>query len=119
MTEIDRDTVAARLDKRTEEIQARRESVGASVAARDEELADYDQHPADSGTETHDHELDETTAIILDEEAKRVEEARRALESGTYGKCVACGRDIPAERLEAIPETVRCLQHQREFEART
>ena len=118
MSEIDTEAVAARLDRREEEIRARRKPIGADAAARSEELADYDQHPADQATETYDQELDETTALILDEELKRVQEARRALEDGTYGKCVDCGRDIPPERLDAIPETIRCLQHQREFEAR-
>ncbi len=119
MTEIDRDTVAARLDRREEEIRRRRGAVGRDAEGmRSEELADYDQHPADQATETYEQELDETTAMILDEELKRVSEARRALAEGTYGKCVTCGQDIPPERLDAIPETIRCLQHQREYEAR-
>jgi RNA polymerase-binding transcription factor DksA len=118
LTEIDRDEVAARLDRRAEEIEARRRSLTTGTDARDSELADYDQHPADQGTETYEQELDETTDLILEEELKRVEEARHALEQGTYGKCVVCGDDIPPERLEAVPETIRCLKHQREFEAR-
>lgn len=119
MTGIDRDTVAARLDRREQEIRRRRALVGRDAdGMRNAELADYDQHPADQATETYEQELDETTAMILDEELERVQEAREALADGKYGKCVVCGKDIPRERLEAIPETVRCLQHQREYEAR-
>jgi RNA polymerase-binding transcription factor len=118
LTEIDTEEAAARLDRRSEEIQARRRSLTTGEDMRAGELADYDQHPADQATETHEQELDETTALLLEEEIKRVEEARHALANGTYGKCVVCGIDIPPERLEAVPETVRCLQHQREFEAR-
>ena len=48
---------------------------------RDSELAHVDNHPADLGTDLHDEELDETTAIFFDEEERRIAEARRALAS--------------------------------------
>ena len=81
-------------------------------------MPDYDQHPADSGTETFEAELDETTLIILDEEERRVGEARKAVEEGRYGVCVDCGKDIPEARMDAIPETIRCVEDQRIYEAR-
>ena len=31
------------------------------------------------------------------------------LDAGTYGQCVGCGREIPAERLAAHPTADRCL----------
>ena len=82
----------------------------------DGELADYDQHPGDQGTETFEQELDETTDLILEEEERRVKEAQRALAEGKYGVCIVCGKEIPPERLDAIPETVRCIEHQREHD---
>ena len=45
-------------------------------------------------------------------------EAKKALEEGRYGICVDCGHEIPRERLDAIPESVRCVQDQRLYEAR-
>jgi RNA polymerase-binding transcription factor DksA len=84
---------------------------------RDSELADYDQHPADDATEMHEQELDETTEMILDAEAENVEIALQRLASGEYGKCVDCGREIPRERLEAIPEAIRCIEDQARYEA--
>jgi RNA polymerase-binding transcription factor DksA len=110
--------VTARLDERAREIEERRTELRRDDPGRSEELADYDQHPADQGTETFEQELDETTLMILDEEEKRVNEARKALEDGTYGTCVDCGKEIPAARLEAIPETIRCVDDQRIYEAR-
>jgi RNA polymerase-binding transcription factor DksA len=83
----------------------------------DSELADYDQHPADEGTETHEQELDETTLMLLDEERSQVELALQRLASGEYGRCIDCGKEIPRERLEAIPEAVRCLDDQARYEA--
>ena len=118
MPEFDTKEVEARLDAREAEIAKRREELQRNGEGMKEELADYDQHPADQGTETFEQELDETTLMILDEEEKRVGEARKALADGNYGVCVDCGKEIPAARLEAIPETIRCVDDQRTYEAR-
>jgi RNA polymerase-binding transcription factor DksA len=118
MPEYDRKQVEARLDERQSEIDARRAGLREGAEARSEELADYDQHPGDQGSETYQQELDETTGMILDEEESRIKQARQALENGKYGVCVDCGKDIPAARLDAIPESVRCVEDQRIYEAR-
>lgn len=80
------------------------------------ELAHLDNHPGDEGTETHELELEASTEVYLDEEEQRIGEARRALAGGTYGTCVDCGRPIAIERLEAVPEAIRCLADQRRVE---
>lgn len=118
MTDYDKQQVEERLAERESEIEQRRAGLRAGGRPQGEELADYDNHPADQGTETFMQEMDETTVMILDEESARVTEAREALTEGRYGVCIVCGKDIPAERLEAIPESVRCVEHQREYEAR-
>ena len=117
MPPYDRQQVEARLDERKREIEERRHELRRNGEGLTEELADYDQHPADQGTETFEQELDESTDLILEEEARRVKEAQRALSEGTYGVCIVCSKEIPPERLEAIPETVRCIDHQREHDA--
>jgi RNA polymerase-binding transcription factor DksA len=118
MTEVDRERVEARLQARLAEITRMRAAVRrSSDGMRDSELAHVDNHPGDIGSELHDEELDETTEIFLEEEERRIEEARRALADGTYGICKECGREIPADRLEAVPEAIRCHSCQRHFEA--
>ena len=117
MTEFDEQQVERRLRDRAEEIAAARAQHRPSSAQLDPELADYDQHPADEGTETHEQELDETTEMMLAAEAENVELALKRLAEGNYGKCIDCGKDIPAERLEAIPEAVRCVEDQARYEA--
>ena len=117
MTEFDEQQVKTRLQTRSEEIAAARSQLKPTSAELDPELADYDQHPADEGTETHDQELDETTEMMLANEAENVELALQRLASGDYGKCIDCGKDIPPERLEAIPESVRCIDDQARWEA--
>ena len=118
MTEIDRQQVEERLRERGAELRRARAAVRREGAGMIEgELAHLDNHPADEGTETHEQELDATTEVFLDEEERRIAEALRALENGTYGTCVACGQQIPGDRLDAVPEAVRCLDCQRAFEA--
>ena len=118
MPEFDTQQVEKRLGERAREIEARREQLRrSSENMLDSELADYDQHPADEGTETHEQELDETTDMMLAAEAENVETALARLRSGDYGKCVDCGKDIPPARLEAIPEAIRCIEDQARYEA--
>ena len=117
MTGFDKTQVERRLRERQEEIAARRAQLARSASETDTELADYDQHPADEGTETHDQELDETTDMILAAEADNVELALRRLSEGNYGSCVDCGKEIPGERLEAVPEAIRCIEDQARYEA--
>jgi RNA polymerase-binding transcription factor DksA len=81
------------------------------------ELASYDQHPADQGSETFEQELDQTTLAILAAEAKDVATAQQRLEEGTYGICIVGGEEIPAARLDAIPEALRCIEHQNIYDA--
>lgn len=42
----------------------------------------------------------------------QVRDALKRVEDGTYGKCIACGRQIEAPRLEAVPWAVYCLEDQ-------
>jgi RNA polymerase-binding transcription factor DksA len=117
MTNADRHTIEAALDERLEELRRtraamRRESDGMVG----NELSHVDNHPGDEGTETHERELEVTTELFLEEEERRIDEARRALAEGRYGRCVNCGTQIPAARLVAMPEVVRCLDCQRHFE---
>jgi RNA polymerase-binding transcription factor DksA len=118
LPDFDTQQVEKRLKERAREIEARREGLRRSAEnMRDGELADYDQHPADAGTEAHEQQLDETTDMVLEAEAENVETALGRLSTGDYGKCVDCGKEIPAARLEAIPEAVRCIEDQARYEA--
>ncbi len=45
-------------------------------------------------------------------ELTEVREALKRLDAGTFGKCLDCGRDIPAARLAAIPWAAYCLNDQ-------
>jgi DnaK suppressor protein len=115
---VDREKVEARLRERAEEIAQQRARIAdEGDGMRDSELADYDQHPADQGTETLEQELDATREIMLADEARTVEAAQQRLAEGTYGTCIDCGKDIPEARLDANPEAIRCIDDQNRYEA--
>ncbi|MDP1805911.1 MAG: TraR/DksA C4-type zinc finger protein [Acidimicrobiales bacterium] len=80
------------------------------------ELSSYDQHQADTGTETFEREKDLSILEQVEAELADVEHALRRLDDGTYGTCEVCGKAIPDERLEAMPATRLCLEHQAEAE---
>jgi len=75
------------------------------------ELSTYDNHPADTGTELYEREKDISLNELSEKELKDINEALQAIEKGEYGKCSACGKDIPFERLEAVPFTEYCIEH--------
>lgn len=75
------------------------------------ELSVYDNHPADTGTELYEREKDISLNERFEEELKDINEALQAMEKGKYGKCSVCGKDIPFERLEAVPFTEYCIEH--------
>ncbi|MCC6338387.1 MAG: hypothetical protein KJ056_09680 [Acidimicrobiia bacterium] len=74
-------------------------------ASRDStaELSGYDQHPADTGSETFEREKDFSILAGLEAELAEVEAALDRIEKGTYGVDERTGEPISAERLEAVP----------------
>lgn len=117
MPDYDRNEIEAKLNARLEEIESTRATVQTRDQVQSEELADYDQHPADQGSEVLEQEMDESKAIILDQEKSMVEQALERLAQGKYGICVDCGKEIPAARLEVQPESIRCVDDQRRYES--
>jgi RNA polymerase-binding protein DksA len=49
--------------------------------------------------------------------AHSIEDALRRMRSDEYGICSACGREIPFERLRAVPWTMRCAEDESRAEA--
>ena len=117
MPDYDAKEVEAKLKGRLKEIEATLEHVKVRADEFDAELAHYDQHEADQGSETYEQELDETRVVILRQERSLVTQALQRLAEGTYGICVDCGKEIPAGRLKAMPEAIRCVEDQRRFQA--
>ena len=117
MADYDRNEIEGRLNGRLQEIDRVLGTVTVGDEDGNSELADYDQHPGDQGSETLEQEMDEAKRSILQDERNAVRLALQRLEDGSYGTCVDCGKEIPAERLKAQPEAIRCVEDQRRFEA--
>ncbi|AGB40868.1 sporulation protein, yteA family [Halobacteroides halobius DSM 5150] len=73
------------------------------------ELSKYDNHPADVGSTTFERGKD----IGLKDNAKSIlimiDDALEKVESGHYGLCDYCEKEINSERLEAMPYTTICV----------
>jgi RNA polymerase-binding transcription factor DksA len=67
------------------------------------ELADYDQHPADTATETFEREKDLSILEQLENELAELQAALERIDAGTYGIDEETGQPIDPARLEAFP----------------
>lgn len=74
------------------------------------DLSVVDQHPADAASETEARELELARQTMFEAKIALIDEALVRLERGEYGRCVVCGRRIPEERLELVPETPYCVE---------
>lgn len=88
-----------------ENSQQDRDSLGDST----EELSSVDNHPADVGTEVYERERDQAIDDTLDTQMDQIQNALSRIEKGTYGFCEVCGKEIPFERLQALPYTAYCI----------
>ncbi|GGH74613.1 YteA family regulatory protein [Pullulanibacillus pueri] len=67
------------------------------------ELSQYDNHPADSGTQLYEREKDLVLQKMKHEELNDIAVALTKIENGTYGVDEKTGEKIPYKRLKALP----------------
>ncbi|WP_088547409.1 TraR/DksA C4-type zinc finger protein [Paenibacillus aquistagni] len=86
---------------------------GLSHSLREEtgELSPIDNHPGDLGTEMFERGKDVALNEHHEIQLERIVTALKLMDKGSYGTCVVCGKDIPYDRLKAIPETMYCVEH--------
>lgn len=104
----------ALMDRQTELINHVQDHFGTTKGFWKEsmgELSSYDNHPGDAGTELFEREKDVALNEHAENELEDINAALHAIAQGTYGICSKCGRDIPFERLQAIPTADRCMNH--------
>lgn len=73
------------------------------------ELSNYDNHPAELGTQLFEVELNSALRVHEEHLLKEIHDALGRISEGNYGKCAFCGEEISRERLEAIPYTRLCI----------
>jgi RNA polymerase-binding protein DksA len=94
------------------------ETAGSLEDQADEVIGGSDNHPADAASPTLDREIDYSLEDNSEQVMQQIDAALARIDGGTYGRCEVCGREIPAERLEARPWASLCIDHQREAERR-
>lgn len=75
------------------------------------ELSNYDNHPADHGSEMFEREKDIALNEHSEEQLQDALYSLEAIEQGKYGVCEVCGKPISYERLEALPTARTCIEH--------
>ena len=122
MTAIDTTRFREALIEERERVRAAIENLHdehpGSMADESGEDAVFDNHLADTATETYDRELDYTLEENSEHVLADIDAALQRIEEGTYGICTNCGRQIPEERLEARPWATLCIECKRERERR-
>ena len=73
------------------------------TAEGEDELADYDQHPADTASDTFEREKDLSILDQLEHELAELQAALERVDAGTYGLDEETGQPIDPARLDAIP----------------
>ena len=110
---MDADALAAirvRLDADKASLERQLTEHGATIVGEGLEVqVSVDEGFADSAQATA--ERSELLAIVdgLRTTYAEVTHALERIEQGAYGRCERCGKDIPVERLEAIPSTRFCV----------
>ena len=89
-----------------------------SMADESGEDAVFDNHLADTATETYDRELDYTLEENSEHVLADIDAALKRIEEGTYGICTSCDKPIAVERLEALPWATLCIDCKRNREGR-
>jgi RNA polymerase-binding protein DksA len=78
----------------------------------------YDNHLADTATETYGRELDYTLEENSEHVLAEIDAALKRIDEGTYGICTNCRKPIAFGRLEALPWATLCIDCRRDREGR-
>jgi len=114
------------LDRRRDELLALQSRLRATAAGleHDQSLDDESgelpawgaDELADHASVTYDRELDDTLEENAEQILREIDAALTRIEDGTYGTCRICGKEIPPERLEAVPYATLCVEDKRLLE---
>ena len=122
MSALDTDRLKHTLLQERERVQAALDNIHddhpGTISDETGEDAVYDNHLADTATETYDRELDYTLGENAEHVLGEIDSALERIEQGTYGACTRCGKPIAPERLEARPWATLDIDCQRQLEGR-
>jgi DnaK suppressor protein len=104
------DLAAVRRDR--EERRASTSERVAALAERPElgQAQGFGKRIGDGTTEAISRLTDISVGQTLEVTLERIDRALAKLDEGTYGTCEGCGEPIPEKRLEAMPDSVHCVE---------
>jgi RNA polymerase-binding transcription factor DksA len=102
---VENDDARERLQAEQTRVEGLVEELKAELgtAESEDELADYDQHPADTASDTFEREKDLSILDQLEHELEELQAALERVDAGTYGVDEVTGEPIDPARLDAIP----------------
>jgi RNA polymerase-binding transcription factor DksA len=71
------------------------------------------RHLADHASDLVERQLDESLYENAEVIVREIDDALARIEAGSYGMCAVCGKEIPEERLDAVPYATLCLEDKR------
>jgi DnaK suppressor protein len=72
---------------------------------------------ADLASDSTKGEISSQLIEVSHRELECIEQALQKMKDGKYGRCAACSRNIPVDRLEALPFAIYCVGCQRAAES--
>ena len=93
----------AELEKQLQVLLERAEQIDADLSAEPDD--DWEER----ATELENNDTLDSLGQAAMEEIKKIKYALRLIESGKYGTCDRCGKEIAAARLKAVPYAVTCV----------
>ena len=102
------------IDEMKKELLAQRKTILESLAGQSDEMKELVK-TVESGDEADvaSDAIDRTLLTALGTQyAKKLQAIDNALDrihQGKYGRCLKCGKEIPEERLEAVPWAAMCV----------
>lgn len=90
---------------------------GEMTESRGDIARGVDNHIAETASEYEERVMSQTIDEADQERLDEINGALERMEDGSYGVCVETGKEIPYERLEALPYAKRTMEAQEEAEA--
>lgn len=73
------------------------------------DLSSYSNHMADMGTDAMEREKAFLFASVKKRRLGEIDQALARIDTGTFGLCENCGKQIPSKRLERLPDASLCV----------
>jgi len=109
MEQTQLDEARVRLDAERDAVDRQLRDHGVEIHGDENISVESHEGFADSAQVTAERSQQITMVEQLRVRRADVIAALRKLDEGTYGKCESCGKEIPPERLEAVPAATLCV----------